>query len=101
MINTGSGKVLASVREVPMAARTQLENLLSDLMDGEFKGILEVGEPNSDLLEMPVNRGHIGVAIIGGINSMAAVKESGIEIQTSAMSGLADIRDMDCNLLSS
>jgi repressor of nif and glnA expression len=32
---------------------------------------------------------------------MAAVKESGIEIQTSAMSGLADIRDMDCNLLSS
>src|SRR5674536_43239 len=33
MINTGSGKVLASVREVPMAAGTQLENLLSDLMD--------------------------------------------------------------------
>jgi len=101
MINTGSGKVLASVREVPMAARTQLENLLSDLMDAEFKGILEVGEPNSDLLEMPVNRGHIGVAIIGGINAMAAVKESGIEIQTSAISGLADIRDMDYNLLSS
>jgi repressor of nif and glnA expression len=101
MINTGSGKVLASVREVPMAAGTQLENLLSELMDIGFKGILEVGEPNSDLLEMPVNRGHVGVAIIGGINSMAAVKESGIEIQTSAISGLADVRDMDYNLLSS
>ena len=100
MINTGSGKILASVREVPMAAGTQLENLLSDLMDIEFKGILEVGEPNSDLLEMPVSRGHIGVAIIGGINSMAAVKESGIEVQTSAISGLADVRDMDYDLLS-
>ena len=68
-------------------------------MDIGFKGILEVGEPNSDLLEMPVNRGHVGVAIIGGINSMAAVKESGIEIQTNAISGLANVRDMDYNLL--
>ncbi len=31
---------------------------------------------------------------------MAAVKESGIEIQTSAISGLADVRDMDYDLLS-
>jgi repressor of nif and glnA expression len=61
---------------------------------------LEVGEPNSDLLEMPVSRGHIGVAIIGGINSMAAVRESGVEIQTNAISGLTDIRDMNHNLLS-
>jgi repressor of nif and glnA expression len=100
MINTGSGKVLASVREVPMAAKNHLENLLSDLMEAEFKGVLEVGEPNSDLLEMPVSRGHIGVAIIGGINSMAAVRESGVEIQTHAISGLTDIRDMNHNLLS-
>lgn len=101
MINSGSGKILASVREVPMAARNHLENLLSDLMDFEFKGILEVGEPNSDLLEMPVSRGHVGVAIIGGINSMAAVKEEAIDIRTSAISGLADISDLNCNLLSS
>ena len=100
MINTGSGKVLASVREVPMAAKNHLENLLSDLMEAEFKGVLEVGEPNSDLLEMPISRGHIGVAIIGGINSMAAVRESGVEIQTNAISGLTDIRDMNHNLLS-
>jgi repressor of nif and glnA expression len=100
MINTGSGKVLASVREVPMAAKNHLENLLSDLMEAEFKGILEVGEPNSDLLEMHVSRGHIGVAIIGGINSMAAARESGVEIQTNAISGLTDIRDMNHDLLS-
>jgi repressor of nif and glnA expression len=98
MINTGSGKVLVSLREVPLAARNQLENLLSDLMDAGFKGVLGVGEPNADLLEMPVNRGHIGVAIIGGINAMAAVKESGIEVQTSAISGLADIRDLNYSL---
>jgi len=37
-----------------MAAKNHLENLLSDLMEAEFKGVLEVGEPNSDLLEMPL-----------------------------------------------
>jgi len=100
MINTGSGKVLASIREVPMIAKDYLEGLLADLMDAEFRGILEVGEPNSDVLGMPISRGHIGVAIIGGLNAVAAVKESGIDIQTRAISGLAGISDMDCNLLS-
>lgn len=98
MIHSGSGKVLASVREVPMVAKDHLEGVLSDLMDAGFKGILEVGEPNTDLLEMPVSRGHIGVAIIGGMNAMAAVKESGLDIRTKAISGLADIDYMKYEL---
>ncbi len=98
MIHSGSGKVLASVREVPMAAKDHLERLLSELMDAGFKGVLEVGEPNTDLLEIPVSRGHIGVAIIGGMNAMAAVKESGLDIRTKAISGLADISCMSHEL---
>ncbi len=53
-----------------------------------------MGEPNADILEVPVTRGHIGIAIIGGIDPMAAVKERGIDINVEAISGLADIRDM-------
>ncbi len=98
MIHSGSGKVLASVREVPMVAKEHLEGLLSTLMDAGFKGILEVGEPNTDLLEMPVSRGHIGIALIGGMNALAAVKESGLDIRTRAISGLADIDRMDYQL---
>ncbi len=78
-----------------MVAKEQLEGLLSELMDAGFRGILEVGEPNTDLLEMPVSRGHMGVAIIGGMNAMAAVKESGFDIYTNAISGLTDIKCMD------
>ncbi len=100
MIHSGSGKVLASVREVPMAAKDRLEGLLSHLMDAGFRGVLEVGEPNTDLLEMPVSRGHIGVAIIGGMNAMAAVKESGLDIRTNAISGLTDLSHMEHTLLS-
>lgn len=94
MIHSGSGKVLASVREVPMVAKNHLESLLSELIEAGFKGVLEVGEPNTDLLEMPVSRGHIGIAIIGGMNAMAAVKESGLDIRTKAISGLTDIEYM-------
>ncbi|MGZ4903229.1 MAG: DUF128 domain-containing protein [Halobacteriota archaeon] len=98
MVHSGSGKVLASVREVPMVAKDHLEGLLSDLMGAGFKGVLEVGEPNTDLLEMPVSRGHIGVAIIGGMNAMAAVKESGLDIRTNAISGLVDIDHLEHKL---
>jgi repressor of nif and glnA expression len=94
MIKTGSGKILGNVREAPMIAKDHIESLIMDLMDAEFRGVLEVGEPNADILEVPVTRGHIGIAIIGGIDPMAAVKERGIDINVEAISGLADIRDM-------
>jgi len=94
MIGTGSGKVLANVREVPMVAKDHIESLFMDLMDAEFEGVLELGEPNADILEVPVTRGHIGIAIIGGHNSMAAVQEQGIDISVEAIAGLADVRDM-------
>jgi len=98
MVHSGSGKVLASVREVPMVAQDYLEGLLSALMNAGFKGILEVGEPNTDLLEMPVSRGHIGIALIGGMNAMAAVKESGLDIRAKAISGLVSIDHLKTEL---
>lgn len=94
MISTGSGKVLANVREVPMVAKDHIESLFMDLMDAKFEGVLELGEPNADILEVPVTRGHIGIAIIGGHNPMAAIKERGIDINVEAISGLVDVRDM-------
>ena len=54
MINTGSGKVLASVREVPMAAKNHLENLLSDLMEAEFRGYWRLESPTQICWKCPL-----------------------------------------------
>ncbi len=94
MINTGSGKILANLREAPMAARDRIEQVLDSLVEAGFSCILEVGEPNSDILGIQVGRDKLGIAIIGGTNPMALVQEHGIDINTQEMSILIDIEEM-------
>ena len=94
LLETGSGNILANLREAPMAARNDIERTLSDLMDAGFSGILEVSEPNTRILDVPVERDHLGIAVIGGTNPMAAVKEYKIPIQTSAMSTMININEL-------
>lgn len=94
MINTGSGKILANLREAPMAARDKIEEVLDSLVEAGFSCILEVGEPNNDILGIQVGRDKLGIVVIGGTNPMALVQEHGIEIDTQEMSMLLGIDGM-------
>ena len=94
MLRTSSGNILANLREGPLAARDAIERTLSDLVDAEFSGILEVSEPNTSILNVPVERDHLGIVVIGGTNPMAAVQEYRIPIHINAMSTLIDINEL-------
>jgi repressor of nif and glnA expression len=94
MLKTGSGKILANLREAPLVARDVIDSALSDMLDAGITGILEVGEPNSRILDVPVERDHLGIVVIGGTNPMAIVQEYGIPIRTNAMSTLVDINEL-------
>jgi repressor of nif and glnA expression len=94
MINTGTGKILANLREAPISARDRLEQVLDSLVEAGFSCILEVGEPNNDILGIPVGRDKMGIAVIGGTNPMALVQENGIKINTQELSILLDIDEM-------
>ncbi len=94
MTRTGSGKILANFREVPMTAKDDVDHTINRLLTAGFYGILEVGEPNTPVLGVDVDRDHMGVIITGGTNPMAAVQESGIPIITKAIKGTLDFREM-------
>ncbi len=94
MLQTGSGKILANLREAPMIARDDIDHILSDMMEAGISGIMDVGEPNSRILDVPVERDHLGVVVIGGTNPMAMAKEYGFNIYTNAMSTLIDINEL-------
>ncbi|MCD1294783.1 NrpR transcriptional repressor [Methanocella sp. CWC-04] len=94
MMKTGSGKILANFREVPMSAKDEVDRTLNRLLTAGFYGILEVGEPNTPVLGASVDRDHMGIIITGGTNPMAAVQEASIPIQTKAIKGVMDFREM-------
>jgi len=68
--------------------------VLDSLVEAGFSCILEVGEPNNDILGIQVGRDKLGIAVIGGTNPMALVQENGIEINTQELSILIDIDEM-------
>jgi len=77
-----------------MEAEPLVGEVLDELGNSSFIGILEVGMPNLPLLGVPVSPQFIGIACVGGTNPLAAIKESGRTVRTNAMKGLIDVSEM-------
>ena len=95
VMRTGSGAILANIREFHMEAESRVGTVLDELSSSSFSGILEVGMPNLPLLGVPVSPQFMAVAAVGGTNPMAAIREGGRWVQTQAMKGLMDISQME------
>ena len=94
VMTKGSGTILANLRECHMEAEALVGDVLDELADAGFTGILDVGVPNAPLLGVPVSPEYLGVAMVGGTNPIAAFKENGYWAQTRALKGLIDIEEM-------
>lgn len=94
VMHRGRGTILGNIRECHMEAESRVSLLLDDLTSTGFTGILDVGVPNVPLLGVPVSPQYFGVAMVGGTNAMAAIKESGRSVVTRAMKGILDVETM-------
>jgi len=94
VMKEGSGTILANLRECHMEAESLVIGLLDDLSEAGFTGILEVGAPNVPLLGVPASPQYFGVAMVGGTNPMAALKERGIPVVTRALKGTMEVAEM-------
>jgi repressor of nif and glnA expression len=94
VMRTGSGVILANLRECHMEAESLLGTVFDDLSGSSFSGILDVGMPNTPALGVTVDPQYLGVVAVGGTNPVAAVKEKGFWVQTQAMKGLIEATEL-------
>lgn len=100
VVKEGSGKILASFREIPIVCMDKAKNLAKKMKDQGISGILLMGSPNKPLLEIPVGIDKVGILIAGGLNPIAALEESAISTDSKAMSilypysGLRSFKEM-------
>jgi repressor of nif and glnA expression len=94
MMRTGNGRILGNLQEAPMLARDRIEEVLDLLTAAEFTGVLELGEPNMNVLGVSVERDHVGIALVGGTNLVAAAQEFGINVRHESISDLTDVAEM-------
>jgi repressor of nif and glnA expression len=91
VMKEGSGTILGNLRECHMEAESMVIGLLDGLSERGFTGILEVGAPNVPLLGVDVSPQCFGIAMVGGTNPMAALKEEGIQVVTKSLKGVMDV----------
>lgn len=87
-VKNRSGKILASYREIPVVCVEKVRQLRESMEREGIGGILAIGNPNQDLLEMPVSTDKAGIVVVGGLNPVAAAEEAGISSTSRAMSTL-------------
>ena len=92
--STGNGLIGASFREVPADSKDKVLEISEKLNKIGLGSIMKIGWDGQPLLEIPVNEGHIGVIIIGGLNPIAILEESGISVNSKALSGIIDYNQL-------
>lgn len=89
-IKNGNGRIGVGFREVPADSRENVISLIETFKDVGLGGFLLVRWPGQPLLEIPVTEGRTGVVVIGGLNPVAILEETGIKRQSKALAGMVE-----------
>jgi len=93
-VRKGEGRILANFREIPAMCQPVAEKVIARLREVKLDGLLVMGEVSKSLCGVPVELNRVGMILIGGLNPVAAVVESGIEVENRAMSAVMDYQEM-------
>lgn len=91
---TGDGKILANFREIPSICTGQAEDIFSKLKKLHISGLVMMGNQSEPVCGVDVGPNHTGIVLIGGLNPVAAVVEEGFQVESKAMSGLIDYKEL-------
>ena len=94
ILKTGSGMILATLREVPSEARDRTVKILENQQKKGWGGVLVLGEPNEPVLGVPVGMDRFGICMVGGIVPGAAMVEDGEHMVTFAPHCFIPIEEM-------
>lgn len=80
IINNGSGHIPANFRLIPSVAKEKTLQIFSKLNKIGIGGVISISEDGENILGLPVEKGMMGVAIIGGVTPFCAIQELGYDI---------------------
>ena len=91
---TGTGRIGASFREIPLVTLTDVKTIIEKLEKIGLGGVLMIGKPNQPLLDIPVSTGHAGLIVAGGLNPVAALEESDLTTENRSLHCLCDFSQL-------
>ncbi len=93
VVRGGEGKILANFREIPALSKPLAEQVVQELRECGFNGVIAMGEISEPVCEVPVGLNRVGMILLGGLTPVAAVQEAGIDVENHAMSAVIDYEE--------
>lgn len=90
----GTGRILASLREIPYLARPDATKIIEKIRNSGFS-VLKMGEPSELVYNAKIERYHVGIVTPGGLNPIAAIMEEGIPVEVKAVESLMKLEEME------
>ena len=94
VVETGEGKILANIRQINLSAYDRVIEIIQQAEKMGLGGFFPPGEIDGSLLGAPIEMGKFGIAIVGGINGICALEETGIRIETNPVSTVLEYKTM-------
>ena len=94
VIETGKGKILANVRQINLSAYDRVIEIIQQAEKMGLGGFFLSEEINGSLHGAPIEMGKFGIAIVGGINGICALEETGVRIETNPVSTVLEYKTM-------
>ncbi len=89
---TGKGRILANYREIPAPSRALVSEKMAEMKEAGIGGVYRLGNTSESICQIPVGPNRVGIVFLGGLNALAAVSESGIEVENNSESGVIDFK---------
>lgn len=93
-VTTGNGKIGAGFRELPADSRSLVLDLAKKLSKIGLGGFAKIGYPSQTLLDIPVAEGRAGAVVMGGLNPIAILAETGEHVYSRALAGFIEFNKM-------
>lgn len=94
VVETGEGKILANIRQINLSAYDRVIEIIQQAEKMGLGGFFPPGDIDGSLLGAPIEMGKFGIAIVGGINGICALEETGIRIETNPVSTVMEYKTM-------
>ena len=94
VVETGEGKILANIRQINLSAYDRVIEIIQQAQQMGLGGCFPPGDIDGSLLGAPIEMGKFGIAIVGGINGICALEETGIRIETNPISAVLEYKTM-------
>jgi len=93
-VSSGNGRILANFRELPSVSRELVSDIMGQLNEAGFDGMYRLGDIGETVCQISVGNNRVGLVLLGGLNPVAAVVESGIDVENIAESGMMEFKQL-------